>query len=70
MEMKKFFLSLLLGVMIFSSVFFTLGCPKPEDPSQEMQPAPVGGGGGTAGGDTTDNGNGGGDEDVLEELGD
>ncbi|MCD6119463.1 hypothetical protein J7K50_06445 [bacterium] len=68
--MKKFFLSLLLGVMIFSSVFFTLGCPKPEDPSQEMQPAPVGGGGGTAGGDTTDNGNGGGDEDVLEELGD
>ena len=69
--MKKFFLSLLLGVMIFSSVFFTLGCPNPEDPSQEMQPAPVGGGGGdTGGGDTTDNGNGGGDEDVLEELGD
>jgi hypothetical protein len=63
--MKKILLSLLLGVMIFTSVFFTLGCPKPKDPAQEMTPVPAGGDAGGAG----DTGGKTGNEGVLDEGG-
>lgn len=41
--MKKLLMWLVLGVMTLSTVSFTLGCPKPADPAQELTPAPVAG---------------------------
>lgn len=41
--MKKFLLSLVLGVMVLSTVLFTLGCPKPTDPAEPLTPVPAGG---------------------------
>ncbi len=41
--MKKLLMWLVLGVMALSTVSFTLGCPKPTDPAQELTPAPEAG---------------------------
>ena len=50
--MKKFFMWLVLGAMILSTVLFTLGCPKEPNPADQNVPpiAPAGDAGGDAGG--------------------
>lgn len=41
--MKKFLMWLVLSVMVISTVLFTLGCPKPEEPADPAStPTPVG----------------------------
>jgi len=63
--MKKVMLSLLLGVMIFTSVFFMLGCPKPKDPGDAMSTLPETG----AAGDGDTGGAAGGGEAATDEGG-